>query len=75
MKLAIIVQVDSIRGGNGLGTQKLQRHNRYLLSGKEEGYSFINSNTQSKTERMAGGGKQQTCNWLWKFISAAADTA
>lgn len=62
MKLVIIVQVDSIRGegwGAGLGIQKLQRHNRPLLSGEEKGYSFINSNTQGKTDRMARRGAQQ----------------
>lgn len=46
MKLVILEQVDSIRGKNALWIQKLQRHNRYLLSEIEEGYSFINSNTE-----------------------------
>lgn len=71
MKLVIIVQVDSIGGGRSLGIQKLQRHNRHLLNGKEKGYSLINSNTQSKTDRVARRKEQQTTrNQPWKFISA-----
>ena len=59
MKLVIILQVGSIRGEKGFWIQKLQRHNRYLLSKKEEGYSFINSNTKNNTEKIARKGEQQ----------------
>lgn len=46
MKLVILEQVDSITGKSAFWIQKLQRHNRYFLSEIEEGYSFINSNTE-----------------------------
>lgn len=46
MKLVILAQVDSIRGKNVVLDPEIVVHNNYFLSSIEEGYSFINGNTE-----------------------------